>query len=72
MPDSGRPEIVFIVAMMLLTLVVSGFAMYFFVKTYKKEMREREQNRKAKIENRKSKTEGRQAETGKRESKIEI
>jgi flagellar basal body-associated protein FliL len=48
MPASGRAEIYFIVAMMLLTFILSGFAMYFFVRTYKREMREREVQREAK------------------------
>ncbi|HVF47042.1 MAG TPA: hypothetical protein VNA17_05700 [Pyrinomonadaceae bacterium] len=48
MPGAGRAEIYFIVAMMLLTFVLSGFAMYFFVKTYRKEMRERDAERAAK------------------------
>jgi large-conductance mechanosensitive channel len=47
MPGTGRAEIYFIVAMMVLTFVLSGFAMYFFVKTYRKEMREREAERAA-------------------------
>jgi large-conductance mechanosensitive channel len=48
MPGAGRAEIYFIVAMMLLTFILSGFAMYFFVKTYRKEMREREERREEK------------------------
>lgn len=50
MPGTGRAEIYFIVAMMVLTFLLSGFAMYFFVKTYRKEMREREAERAAKKE----------------------
>jgi large-conductance mechanosensitive channel len=34
--------------MMLLTFILSGFAMYFFVRTYKREMREREVQREEK------------------------
>jgi flagellar basal body-associated protein FliL len=41
MPGSGRAEIIFIAAMMVLILVLSGLAVYFFFKTYKKEMREK-------------------------------
>lgn len=42
MLGAGRSEIYFISAMMLLIIVVCVIAVYFFVKTYKKEMRERE------------------------------
>ncbi|MFT3744682.1 MAG: hypothetical protein QM785_10385 [Pyrinomonadaceae bacterium] len=42
MPGAERSEIYFIAAMMILILIVSIVAVYFFVKTYKKEMRERE------------------------------
>lgn len=42
MPGSGRAEIYFIVAMMILTFILSGVAMYAFARTYRKEMRERE------------------------------
>jgi flagellar basal body-associated protein FliL len=41
MPGAGRAEIIFIAAMMVLILVVCGLAVYFFFKTYKKEMREK-------------------------------
>ena len=51
MPGTGRAEIYFIVAMMLLTFILSGFAMYFFVKTYRKEMRQRDEERRKKSEN---------------------
>ena len=42
MPGTGRAEIYFIVAMMVLILVISAVAVYFFFKTYKKEMKEKE------------------------------
>ncbi len=42
MPGSERAEIYFIAAMMILILIVSFVAIYFFVKTYRKEMHERE------------------------------
>lgn len=41
MPGADRAEIYFIVAMMVLILILSFAAVYFFVKTYKKEMREK-------------------------------
>lgn len=42
MPNAGTAEIYFIAAMMILILVVSFAAVYFFFKTYKREMREKE------------------------------
>jgi len=42
MPGSERAEIYFIAVMMILILIVSFVAIYFFVKTYRKEMHERE------------------------------
>ncbi|HVF29438.1 MAG TPA: hypothetical protein VNA22_00640 [Pyrinomonadaceae bacterium] len=50
MPGSDRAEVYFIAAMMVLILVISFVAVYFFVKQYKKEMREREINRTKKLE----------------------
>ncbi|MBA2379620.1 MAG: hypothetical protein H0V76_08615 [Blastocatellia bacterium] len=41
MPGSATAEIYFIVTMMVLILVISGVSVFFFMKTYKKEMRER-------------------------------
>ena len=41
MPGADRAEIYFIAAMMVLILILSFAAVYFFVKTYKKEMREK-------------------------------
>jgi hypothetical protein len=43
MQPDGRAEIYFIAAMMVLILVVCGVSVYYFFKTYKKEMREREE-----------------------------
>ena len=45
MPGSERAEIYFIAAMMVLILIVSFTAVYFFVRQYKKEMRERDAKR---------------------------
>ncbi len=45
MPGAERAEIYFIVAMMLLILIISFVSVYFFVKQYRKEMREREVRR---------------------------
>lgn len=42
MPDSYTAELYFIGAMMIFMLIFAGFAIYFFIKTYKKEMREKE------------------------------
>lgn len=41
MPGSATAEVYFIAAMMILILVISGVAVFFFAKTYKKEMAER-------------------------------
>ncbi|MGB7203642.1 MAG: hypothetical protein WBD16_15460 [Pyrinomonadaceae bacterium] len=43
MPGAGRAEVYFIAAMMVLILVVSAVAVYFFFKTYRKEMREKDE-----------------------------
>lgn len=50
MPGSGTAELIFIAAMMVLILVVSFAAVFFFAKTYRKEMAEK----KARIEERKT------------------
>ena len=42
MPGAERAEIYFIVAMMVLILVLSFAAVFFFVRQYRKEMRERQ------------------------------
>lgn len=41
MPGADRAEIYFITAMMVLILILSFAAVYFFIKTYKKEMRDK-------------------------------
>ena len=43
MPGAGRAEVYFIAAMMVLILIVSFTTVYFFAKTYKKEMRQRKE-----------------------------
>ena len=55
MPGADRAEIYFIAAMMVLILILSIAAVYFFVKTYKKEMRDKRER-----EARKSAENGRQ------------
>ena len=45
MPEASLGEIYFIVGMMTLVLVISAVSLYLFVKTYKKEMRERDEER---------------------------
>ncbi len=42
MPRYEVAEIYFITAMMILILIISGVAVYFFIRTYKKEMREKQ------------------------------
>jgi preprotein translocase subunit YajC len=42
MPGAERAEIYFIGAMMVLILILSFGAVYFFVRQYKKEMREKQ------------------------------
>ncbi len=56
MPNAGLAEIYFIAGMMVLIMIISAVAIFFFFKTYKKEMRERELRKKTKeIQNPKSK-----------------
>ncbi|MCO5333886.1 MAG: hypothetical protein M9893_07720 [Pyrinomonadaceae bacterium] len=43
MPGIGRSEAIFIAAMMVLILIMCVVAVYYFVKTYKREMREKEE-----------------------------
>lgn len=50
MPGAGTAEIIFIAAMMVLILIVSFTAVYFFFKTYNKEKRDREAASDAKSE----------------------
>jgi heme/copper-type cytochrome/quinol oxidase subunit 2 len=49
MSNSGLSELYFIAAMMILTLIGSGVAVFFFVRTFKREKREKEAARKQKI-----------------------
>lgn len=42
MPYAGLAEIYFIVGMMVLILIVGSVAVYLFLKTYKKEMRDKD------------------------------
>ena len=57
MPNAGLAEIYFIAGMMVLILIICAVAVFFFFKTYKKEMRERELRQKNKeIQNPKSET----------------
>jgi len=56
MPNAGAAEIYFITAMMILIMVISATAVYFFFRTYKKEKLQREKREKQ-IENWKSKIE---------------
>ncbi len=50
MPGAGRAEFYFIAAMMVLIVILSVTAVYFFFKTYKKEMREKALRNKEKEE----------------------
>lgn len=56
MPNASLAEIYFIAAMFVLIMVISGVAVYFFFRTYKKEKREKAE-RLGKIENQQSKIE---------------
>ncbi len=42
MPGSATAQVIFIAAMMILVLIISFAAMYFFFKTYAKEKREKD------------------------------
>jgi H+/gluconate symporter-like permease len=48
MPNEGNSEFYFIGAMMVLIVILCVVATYVFVRTYKKEMREKEQHRASK------------------------
>ena len=48
MPNEGNSELYFIAAMMVLTVILCVVASYIFFRTYRKEMREREEQRKQK------------------------
>ena len=56
MPGAERAEIYFIAAMMLLILILSFASVYFFIKQYKKEMRERQVRAEQKAEKAKQET----------------
>lgn len=56
MPNASLAEIYFIAAMFVLIMIISGVAVYFFFRTYKKEKREKDERLK-RIENQKSKIE---------------
>ncbi len=45
MPGSATAEVIFIAAMMILILIISFASVYFFFKTYKKEMRAKDEAR---------------------------
>jgi len=51
MPGAERAEIYFISAMMILIIILCVASIYFFFKTYKKEMRDRELRDQKKEEN---------------------
>ena len=59
MPGTGRSEVIFVAAMMILIMILSIAAVYVFFKTYKKEMRDKDLRKQAK---------DRDAETAKVES----
>jgi flagellar basal body-associated protein FliL len=57
MPGTGRAEIYFIAAMMLLIVILSITAVYIFIRTYKKEMAEKSLHNAKKLENAKAEPE---------------
>ncbi len=59
MPGTGRSEVIFVAAMMILIMILSITAVYVFFRTYKKEMRDKDLRKQAK---------DRDAETAKVES----
>lgn len=59
MPGTGRSEVIFVAAMMILIMILSIAAVYVFFRTYKKEMRDKDLRKQAK---------DRDAETAKVES----
>ena len=48
MPGTGRSEVIFVAAMMILIMILSIAAVYIFFRTYKKEMRDKELRKQAK------------------------
>lgn len=59
MPGTGRSEVIFVAAMMILIMILSIAAVYVFFRTYKKEMHDKDLRKQAK---------DRDAETAKVES----
>jgi len=57
MPGTGRAEIYFIAAMMILTVILSITAIYIFFRTYRKEMREKALRNDEKVRIRKAESE---------------
>lgn len=49
MPGSSLAEIYFITAMMILILIGSGLAVFFFIRTYKKEKAQYQKEREEKL-----------------------
>lgn len=66
MPGAADAELYFIAAMMVLILVISFVAVFFFVRQYKKEMAEKAERLKQKAEAKRSETEA--AEVGSEQS----
>ena len=62
MSDSSLAEIYFIAAMMILILFMSGIAVFFFVRTYKKEKAEHLKEKEKKLNEKKAKNEKEYAE----------
>lgn len=48
MPGTGKSEVIFVAAMMILIMILSVTAVYVFFRTYKKEMRDKEMRQQAK------------------------
>ncbi len=49
MPGTGKSEVIFVAAMMILIMILSITAVYVFFRTYKKEMRDKELRKQAKL-----------------------
>ena len=52
MPLTSRAEAYFIIAMMILILIVCAVSVYVFIKTYKKEMKQKRETDRTEIHNR--------------------
>ena len=50
MPGTGKSEVIFVAAMMILIIILSIAAVYVFFRTYKKEMRDKELRKQAKLQ----------------------